>query len=155
MQALPSLQAPVALVLVQVPVAGSQASIVQALPSSQFTGGWEHWPVAGSQTSCVQRSPSAQFFGLPWQEMVPAGDVMQVSPSEHGLPSSQTVPGSSARPAHWPVSPQTSSTVQAFRSSHEAPACSAVPWHWPAVSQASFRVQPLPSSQDDPAGIGA
>jgi hypothetical protein len=41
-QGLPSLHEPVALVRVQVPVAGSQASIVQALPSSQLPGGWEH-----------------------------------------------------------------------------------------------------------------
>jgi len=41
-QGLPSLHGPVALVRVQEPVAGSQASIVQALPSSQLLGRWEH-----------------------------------------------------------------------------------------------------------------
>src|SRR5260221_14784765 len=88
-QLLPSWQEPLALVLMQAPVAGSHESIVQVLPSLQSTGGWLHCPVAGSQRSRVQRSASSQSFEAPRQTMDPSGAAWQVSPVVQALPSSQ------------------------------------------------------------------
>src|SRR5437867_12101898 len=78
-QKLPSLHGPVALLRVQAPVAGSQASMVQELPSSHETGECAHSPVAGSHVSRVQRSPSSQFFATPWQTTPPEGVATQTS----------------------------------------------------------------------------
>jgi hypothetical protein len=48
-------------------VAGSQVSVVHALPSLQSTGVWWHVPVASSQVSTVQASWSSQSE-LSWQQ---------------------------------------------------------------------------------------
>jgi len=58
-QRLPSLQGPGLLLRTQAPIAGSQASTVQAFPSSQSIGAKPQRPVAGSQVSWVQGSPSS------------------------------------------------------------------------------------------------
>jgi hypothetical protein len=149
-QGFPSLQDPVALVRTQLPVAWSQASIVQAFPSSQFAGGFEHVPPTGSHTSWVQGSPSLQSFAAPWQTTAPLGVVTQTSPSVQALPSSQLDPAARGCPAHRAASSQASPVVQEFWSSHAAPAPSVVPWHCPVESQASSLVQELRSSQSDP-----
>src|SRR3989442_623222 len=61
---------PVRIVRVQTPVAGSQASSVHGLPSSQFSGVWTQSPVIGSHVSAVQGLPSSQSSGS-WRQ-VPA-----------------------------------------------------------------------------------
>ena len=43
------------------PVSVLQASTVQAIPSSVFTGVWVMLPFEGSQASVVQASPSLKF----------------------------------------------------------------------------------------------
>src|SRR5262245_58222408 len=68
---LPSLQRPVALLRVHAPVAGSQASSVQALPSSQSTGAAPHSSVVASHASRVHGSPSSHVFEAPWHTTAP------------------------------------------------------------------------------------
>src|SRR3989442_12370636 len=51
---------PVRIVRVHAPVAGSQASSVHGLPSSQFRGVWTQSPAMGSQASVVHRWTSSQ-----------------------------------------------------------------------------------------------
>jgi hypothetical protein len=111
--AFPSLHGAVLLVNEHAPVPGSQASLVQTLPSLHATGapGWQepsahespfvqalpslhgavlfvvtHAPVPGSQASSVQTLPSLHTTGVPgWQlPAAHASPVVQAFPSSHG-----------------------------------------------------------------------
>ena len=83
-QALPSLQAPELGRKVQ-PVAGSQASDVQTLPSSQGLSAVCVQPLGFRHESCVQASPSSHPVTVPPVQEPDA----QVSPTVHGSPSLQ------------------------------------------------------------------
>jgi hypothetical protein len=90
----------------QSPVAASQVSTVQALPSSQTRRACVH-PTAGLQVSIVHGLESLQLFGAPptqappWQESVP----VQAFPSEHEVPFARSVQLDVLRPGwhawHW------------------------------------------------------
>ena len=54
----------------QVPLSGSQKSLVHSLPSSQTTGRCSHFPVSGLQRSVVQALPSSQSTGV-WTHCLP------------------------------------------------------------------------------------
>jgi len=91
---LKSSQGPV-LLLCEQPVAGSQVSVVQTLPSSQLRLLWEQVPEL-VQESRVQALPSLQFSNVPgWQE-----PLLHVSPTVHWLPSLQGAPFSSPVEVH-------------------------------------------------------
>ena len=153
-QKLPSSQDPGIFVRVQAPVAGSQASAVQAFPSSQFTGVVRQVPVEGSQVSTVQGSPSSHIFARPLQTTDPASPVTHVSSDVQELESSQGVPGSSAPDAmQCPESSQASGPVQEFPSSQAVPSGSSFPTQPPVESQASPVVQGRPSSHAVPAAL--
>jgi hypothetical protein len=123
-QALPSSQDAVLLTCSQ-PATGSQESVVQTLPSSQFGGGvpmqepswhvpvplqtspssqeavlltWTH-PVAGSQESSVQTLASSQSGGGPLTQT----PLVQTSGVVHALPSLQVEPSGFARFEQTPV----------------------------------------------------
>jgi hypothetical protein len=146
------LHEPEAGVLTQPPAAGSQVSVVQTLPSLQFTGGCPHCPVAGSQVSVVQGLPSSQLVGLPWHTIEPPAPATQVSPVVHRLLSSHAAPAGRAVPTHCPVALQASETVQPFPSLHGVWSGSRVPTQEPVELQASPVEQELPSSQRVPTG---
>src|SRR5205809_4802180 len=86
----------------QRPVAGSQASAVQELPSSQFTGTCRHAPVWGSHSSSVHRLPSSQLSGEPWHTTPPVGVCTHLSPCVQALPSWHACP-TSGWCADWPL----------------------------------------------------
>jgi hypothetical protein len=81
-QALPSSQGAALLVLTQAPVAGSQVSSVQRLPSLQITGVNTQMPVAGSHASVVQALVS-----------------LHTMPAQGSLDTQVPVAGSQASPA--------------------------------------------------------
>jgi hypothetical protein len=153
-QKFPSSHGPATFVRTQAPVAGSQVSSVQALPSSQPTGTAEQAPVAGSHASVVQAFPSSQTVAVPWQTMVPSVETAQASSDVQELPSSHAVPGSAGVPRHRPVSLQVSSAVQEFPSSHVVPGASVCPTQPPPPSHTSSTVQEFPSSHRVPASSG-
>ncbi|OQB97257.1 MAG: hypothetical protein BWX80_04139 [Candidatus Hydrogenedentes bacterium ADurb.Bin101] len=66
-----SLQSPLSGVWMQFPVMGSQLSIVQAIPSSQFFGVKTH-PESGSQLSIVHGSLSSHTIGV-WTQSPTSG----------------------------------------------------------------------------------
>src|SRR5262249_36661352 len=169
-QALPSLQVvPSVTLLCLQPAAGSQLSVVQALPSSQLSAGppthtpAEHWsllvqalpsshepgtfvctqPLAGLQESAVQTLSSLQSGGGP-PTHVPAWHVSFVVPA---FPSSQD-----AVLLTWtqPLTGSQKSSVHGFPSSQFG---AAPPTQAPA-EQASPVVQALPSLQEVPSSLG-
>jgi len=91
-QRLPSLQGPGLLERTQAPVAGSQASVVQAFPSSQLIGAAPHRPVAGSQVSWVQGSPSSHRVESPWHTIDPESVATHLSSEVQRFPSSHRDP---------------------------------------------------------------
>src|SRR2546425_564763 len=115
------------------PVTGSQASVVQALPSSQTTGVPEHRPSGVQVSPVVQALPSSQAppgvgtkkhspsrqNSVAWPFLagqrigVPAllRSGTQVSPRVQASPSSQVTPGVGVK-THWPFSQ--ASAVQGF-----------------------------------------
>jgi hypothetical protein len=141
-----------------------QESIVQGLPSSQFSGGplWQT-PVAGLHDSVVQAFPSSQFSGVPVQAPpMHRSELVHWFPSLHesllfkwvqvpvasqlsevqGLPSSQLL----FRWMQAPVAGMHASFVQALPSSQFI----GVPTHRgpePVTVQRSLVVHALPSSQ--------
>jgi len=122
-QRLPSLQGPGLLERTQAPVAGSQASVVQAFPSSQSIGAAPHRPVAGSQVSWVQGSPSSHRVESPWHTIDPDSVATHLSSEVQRFPSSHRDPGwDRCSPRHCPASSQASGPVQEFPSSHAVPA---------------------------------
>src|SRR5436309_3308454 len=90
----------------QRPVAGSQASAVQELPSSQFTGTCRHAPVCGTHSSSVHRLPSSQLSGEPWHTIPPVGVCTHLSPCVQALP----LAGSQESAVHWFPSSQFTGT---------------------------------------------
>jgi hypothetical protein len=164
-QALPSSQDAVLFVKTH-PVAGSQLSFVQPLPSLQTTAAppWHEppphvspevqalpssqgavlfvktHPVAGSQVSVVQALPSSHETVKPLHE-----------PPLHESWTVQAFPSSQASELSvWPQPAAEShvSVVQAFASSQSN---AVPPTQAPAPLHASFVVQTLPSLQDDAA----
>src|SRR5439155_21581227 len=112
---LPPLPGPGLLARTQAPVAGSQASVVQAFPSWQSIGSAPHMPVAGSQVSWVQGSPSSHEVVTPRHTTAPDPVETQVSSDVQRLPSSHAEPGADTSPAtHCPASSQASGPVQEF-----------------------------------------
>jgi hypothetical protein len=134
----------------QAPVAGSQTSEVQALPSLQSIGGCVHSPLDASHRSCVHRSPSAQSRGVPSQRGAGSCVVTHRSLSVQALPSSHALPAGSGFPAHWCVASQVSLTVQALPSSHGSPAARMVPGEQSPALHDSPTVHEFPSSQGVP-----
>ena len=129
-QKLPSWQVPATKLLRHVPVARSQESPVQRLPSSQLNEVKLHSPVAGLQESTVHGFPSAQPRGEPWQMGAPPGvPAAQMSPVVQRFESSQGDPGSCGVPAHCADSEQVSERVQGFPSSQVVSAGRAAPRH--------------------------
>src|SRR6266571_2351768 len=96
------------------PVAGSQASVVQALPSSQTTGVPEHRPSGVQASPVVQALPSSQAPpGVGTKKHSPSRQKSVVQP----FPSSQRI----GVPAHRPSALQASPVVQASPSSQGSP----------------------------------
>src|SRR6266849_2358938 len=135
-QAFPSLQGPVLLVCTQ-PVAGTQLSSVQTLPSSQLGAGPPTQVPPLHASLVVQAFPS--LHGLVLLVCTQPVCVLQVS-GVQTLPSSQLDAGP---PTHVPLA-QVSLVVQAFPSLHGLVLLICV--HPLAGLQASF-VQTFPSSQ--------
>jgi hypothetical protein len=77
------------------PLAGSQESVVQALPSSQLSGSWTH-PTPESQESVVHRSPSSQSTRVHTHACTAASQVSV----EHGSLSRQSA--SEIQPTNMP-----------------------------------------------------
>jgi hypothetical protein len=176
LQTLPSEQLVPAATLVWVtPFTGSQASVVQGLPSSTVRGvpGWQVplelqvsvplqtlpseqlvpvvtfvcvTPVVGSQASVVQGLPSSTVGGVPGSH-VPLE--LQVSAPLQTLPSEQLVP---AATFVWvtPFMGSQASVVQGLPSS----TVRGVPgWQVPLELQVSAPLQTLPSGQAVPVGL--
>lgn len=160
---LPSLQLPLVLVWLQLPVVVSQLSVVQGLPSSQLlaepaeqtpatqlsllvqaspslqsplAAGFKQPPVPGSQASAVHGLPSKQALALPATQVPP----LQLSPLVHRLPSSQAP--SAGAVVQVPVAESQLSVVQGLLSSQLLPA----PATQTAPRQASPSVQTSPSA---------
>jgi len=161
LQALPSLQGAVLLACVQ-PLAGSQLSVVQGLPSSQFTAA-PAWHRPEKQVSpLVQALPSLQVpaTALCWHPLVPSHESavhgflssQSSGPAVVQKPPSQTSPRVHTSPSlHgaelftvWqPLLLSQLSSVQALPS----PQSTALPpWHTPPL-QASPMLHASPSSQ--------
>jgi hypothetical protein len=114
-QASPSLQnAPLARTKVlHLPVAGSHASLVQALPSSQLFAMPTQTPKLVQASFCVQAEPSSQVLLSALPVHLPLTQLsapVQVLLSSHGVPLV-------ALPLHTP-STHASAVVQALSSSH-------------------------------------
>ena len=138
-QASPSLQsAPSALLFLQ-PLAGWQLSVVQTLPSSQFSGLPPTHSASQQLSPVVQALPSSQAPPLSawWTQPL---DGWQLS-AVQTLPSSQ----SSASPGAHFLSQQLSPVVQALPSSQAAPLSAALTQ--PDLGSQLSAVQTLPSSQ--------
>ena len=160
-QTLPSSQGAVLLADLQ-PVAASQLSTVQGLPSSHRSAGpgW-HWPslqtsllvqalpseqllplftvtqpLLASQMSVVHGLPSSQFTDLPALQLPPA----QASPIVHGLPSSQ---GRLLPVCTQPLLGLQLSVVHGLPSSQSTavPGLQAPSAHWSPLVQALLSVQ--------------
>ncbi len=166
-QPLPSSQVPPSVFTnAHFPVLSLHASTVHGLPSSHWgglpglhwpplhTSPWvhkipsshpnpstdaldAHLPLLGSHASIVQPLPSSQVVGVPdWQRLA-----AQISPTVHGLPSSQTTELLVNK--QFPLAPSQASSV------HGLPSLQTLirpPTHRPST-QASPKVQPVPSSQ--------
>ena len=142
-----SLHVPSLAVRVQAPVAGSHASSVHGLPSSQSRGAWTQSPVTGSQESSVQMDPSSQTGVVPARHStVPSGAATQRSPRVQASWSSHSVPGRGA-PTQAPKASQTSPLVHTFPSLQGAPTGRALPQQRPEPSQASIALQPVQDSR--------
>src|SRR5947208_5203109 len=139
-QGFPSSHAAVLGAMVQSPVAGSQESVVQTLPSSQLRAAVWTQPSAGSHESVVHRLWSSQSSGAP-PTQVP---VAQVSPAVQALPSWH---GFALKPTTWhvPVPLQVPSSVQTLASLQAQPPCSK---KQTAEQQSPLTV--LPSSHSSP-----
>src|SRR5438128_2193670 len=140
-QEFPSSHPAVLGVMTQSPVAGSQESSVQTLPSSQCRDWPMHLPPP--QTSpVVQALPSSHgaVFGV-WTQPLPESQESSVQ----GLPSSQSSDGP---PTHAPAA-QVSAVVQALPSWHGF-ALKPTTWHVPVPLQVPSSVQTLASLQAQP-----
>src|SRR5437870_44099 len=136
-QELSSLHGAVVFVWTQ-PVAASQESSVQPLPSSQF-GADPPWQVPPTHVSfVVQAFPSLHGFELfEWTQPLAGLQESSVQP----LPSSQ----SGADPPWQEPPPHVSLVVQAFPSLHGAVL---FVWTQPLAGLQESSVQPLPSLQE-------
>lgn len=146
-----SLHVPSLAVRVQAPVAGSHASSVHGLPSSQSRGALMQSPLTGSQESWVQIDPSSQACVVPARHSTePSAAATQRSPRVQASWSSHSVPAREV-PVQAPKASQTSPLVHTFPSLQVAPTGRSLPKHSPEPLHASGPVQGLPSSHAVPA----
>src|SRR5437867_4237621 len=144
----------------------SDLSLVHGSLSSQSIGVLTHLPVAGSQESAVQRLPSSQLMGEPWHTTPPIGDWTQRTGRAHAWTPVTVRPGTPACGC-WPVASQ-KSLVHGFWSSQLSVMFSHLPvsgsqfpyttlfrssqsigvlTHLPVAGSQESAVQRLPSSQ--------
>ena len=166
-QGFPSSHAAVLGAMVQSPVAGSQESVVQTLPSSQLRAAVWTQPSAGSHESVVHTLLSLQLRGGPGLHVPPpqTSRPLHTVPSSHGLvlltcwqpltASHESVvhtllslQSSGAPPTQVPVA-QVSPAVQALPSWHGF-ALKPTTWHVPVPLQVPSSVQTLASLQAQP-----